>query len=188
MIGRSTATPRFARNIASKQKELYHSPCSECLDDRAGRRLDFRSRFAYFNAGDSSDLLSQSIGGIYEQLAVELLYLRGALRALGQSPLRRRQGAVQRDRQRVVTQNHRHRFGRMSRAPLLERNGRLRNLLRHTHVGLDHRVCPSGTDVVDEGKKKPTWSNTSGIRPRRPTRQRAFQLSLKCSSPSRPTT
>ncbi len=56
----------------------------------AGRRLDFRGRFAYLHPGDPFNLLPQRFGGAAEKLPVKLLHLNGAGRALGQGLLGRR--------------------------------------------------------------------------------------------------
>ena len=74
----------------------------------------------HLDPGDSFDLLPQRVGGVAEQLPMKLLHLSGAVRGLGQGLLGRRQGPVQRDHQRVVAQDHGHRFGLVARSLLLE--------------------------------------------------------------------
>ena len=64
--------------------------------------------------------LPQRLGGGGEQLAVKLLHLGGPVRGLGQGLLGRRQRPVERDDQRVLTQDHRRRIGHVARSLLLE--------------------------------------------------------------------
>ena len=83
-----------------------------------------------------------AVGGVVEQLAVKVLHLSGPFRGLGKGPLGRRQGPVQGDDQRLVTQDHGHRLGRVAGSLLLESDGRLGDLLRHGQIGLVHPVPP----------------------------------------------
>ena len=74
---------------------------------------------------------------------MEFLHLSGTLRGAGQGLLGGRQRLVQCDDQRVITQHHSHRLGRITGPPLLEHADRLGNLLRHRWVELFHRAIPS---------------------------------------------
>jgi len=117
-----------------EQEHLDHGAGREDLHDGAGGRLDFRSRLAHLYPGDSPDLLPQRVGGTGEQLPMKLLHLSGACRALGQGLLGWRQRPVQRDHQRLPTQDDGHRLGRVTRPLLLEGAGREGDLLRHRWI------------------------------------------------------
>src|SRR5690349_15499658 len=87
---------------------------------------------------------------------MKLLDLNGPCRGLGQLLLRRRQGPVQRDHQRALTQDHSHRFGYVARSLLLEYASSLGDLLRHGEFRLIHRVrswCLRPSDAIDREKK-----------------------------------
>jgi PAS domain S-box-containing protein len=76
--------PRFRRSVASQQEHLHHRAGRERLHHGSASRLDFRCRLSHFHARDSFDLLPQRVGGVCEQLSVELLHLSRACRTLGQ--------------------------------------------------------------------------------------------------------
>ena len=80
------------------------------MHDGAGHRFHFCGGFAHRDPGDVLDLLSQQVDGALEELSVKLLHLNGALRGAGQGLLGGRQRLVQRDDQRVIAQDHGHRF------------------------------------------------------------------------------
>src|SRR5207249_654449 len=75
--------PRFRMSTAGEQEHLHHGAGRERLHHGAAGRLHFRSRLAHFHPRDSLDLLPQRVGGVREQLSVELLHLGGACRTLG---------------------------------------------------------------------------------------------------------
>ena len=83
-------------------------------------------------------------------LAAENVMLRQQLIVL------QRQGLVQRDHQRVLTQDHGDRLGRVAGRLLLERPHRLRDLLRHGWPGLAHQYAPiSGCPLLRADARVP---------------------------------
>ena len=140
------------------------------MDDGARCCFDFRGRFAHFPAGDSLDLLSHRLGRAGKELAMKLLHLRGTFRSAGQGLFGRRQGVVQSHDQRVLAEDHGHRFGGEPRPLLLQPAGHAGELLCDREsvsfilfIHQDRQATntsrlaetPSITRI-----KKPMWRNT----------------------------
>ena len=91
-----------------------------------------------------------------EQLPVKLLDLGRACRFPRRGLFGGRQGPVQSNHQYIFTQDHGHRLRRVARSTLLQRAGRLGDLLRHIWIGLVHRICLGvfAVAVFPEGQKK----------------------------------
>jgi hypothetical protein len=102
--------------FGGQQIHLQHCAARKGVHHGAGGRFDFRGRFSNLAAGDAFDFLPHLRGGTGEKLAVKLLHLGRANRALGQRSLGRRQGLVQGDDQRVLVQDHGHHFRSVARA------------------------------------------------------------------------